>query len=51
VQLVVAATAPFGGAVLEGLAARHDVELLVTRPDRPQGRGRKPGAPPAKHAA
>jgi methionyl-tRNA formyltransferase len=27
------------------------VELLVTRPDRPQGRGRRVGAPPAKLAA
>jgi methionyl-tRNA formyltransferase len=50
-RLVVAATAPFGAAVLEGLAKRHDVELLVTRPDRARGRGRKPGAPPAKEAA
>ena len=46
-----AATAPFGAAVLEGLASRHDVELVVTRPDRPRGRGRRPGAPPAKAAA
>jgi methionyl-tRNA formyltransferase len=48
VRLVVAATATFGAAVLEGLASRHDVELLVTRPDRPQGRGRRVGSPPAK---
>jgi methionyl-tRNA formyltransferase len=51
VKLAVAATAPFGAAVLEGLAARHDVEVLVTRPDRPRGRGRRPGAPPAKAVA
>jgi methionyl-tRNA formyltransferase len=51
VRLAVAATAPLGAAVLEGLAARHDVELLVTRPDRPRGRGRKLGAPPAKETA
>lgn len=50
-RLIVAATAPFGAAVLEGLAARHDIELLVTRPDRPRGRGRKLGAPPAKEHA
>jgi methionyl-tRNA formyltransferase len=50
-NLVVAATAPFGAAVLEGLAARHDIELLVTRPDRPRGRGRSLAAPPAKEAA
>ena len=50
-RLTVAATAPFGVAVLEGLAARHDVELLVTRPDRPHGRGRRTAPPPAKEAA
>jgi methionyl-tRNA formyltransferase len=50
-NLVVAATAPFGAAVLEGLATRHDVELLVTRPDRPRGRGRRLAPPPAKEAA
>jgi methionyl-tRNA formyltransferase len=51
VKIDVAATAPLGAAVLEGLAARHDVGLLVTRPDRPRGRGRKLGAPPAKETA
>lgn len=50
-RLVVAATAPFGAAVLEGLAARYEIELLVTRPDRPRGRGRKLAAPPAKEQA
>ena len=50
-KLVVAATAPFGAAVLEGLAGRHEVELVVTRPDRQQGRGRRVGAPPVKEAA
>ena len=50
-RLAVAATAPLGAAVLEGLAKRHDVELLLTRPDRPRGRGRRVGAPPAKEAA
>jgi methionyl-tRNA formyltransferase len=51
VKIAVAATAPMGAAVLEGLAERYDVELLVTRPDRPRGRGRKVGAPPAKETA
>ena len=50
-ELVVAATAPFGADVLERLAARHDVAALLTRPDRPAGRGRKMAAPPAKHVA
>lgn len=50
-SLGVAATAPFGADVLERLAARHRVAFLLTRPDRPRGRGRRPGAPPAKEAA
>jgi len=51
VRLAVAATAPFGADVFERLAAKHDVVALVTRPDRPRGRGRRPGPPPAKEAA
>jgi methionyl-tRNA formyltransferase len=51
VRLAVAATAPFGADVLERLAASHEIAYLVTRPDAPQGRGRKLGAPPAKEAA
>src|SRR4029453_13493065 len=44
--------APFGAAVLEGMANRgYDIEFLLTRPDKPQGRGRKKAAPPAKEAA
>src|SRR5918994_2812189 len=50
-ELVVAATAPFGADVLGRLSARHDVTALLTRPDRPAGRGRKVAAPPAKLAA
>ena len=50
-QLAVAATAPLGADVLERLAAGHDVAYLLTRPDRPQGRGRKVAAPPAKETA
>jgi methionyl-tRNA formyltransferase len=51
VRIAVAATAPFGADVLERLAARHDVAALLTRPDRPAGRGRRVAAPPAKLAA
>jgi methionyl-tRNA formyltransferase len=51
VRLAVAATAPFGADVLERLAARHDVAALLTRPDRPQGRGRRVAPPPAKLVA
>ncbi|MEX2211285.1 MAG: methionyl-tRNA formyltransferase [Gaiellaceae bacterium] len=50
-RIGVAATAPFGADVLERLAARHDVAFLLTRPNRPRGRGRKPGPPAAKEAA
>ena len=50
-RIAVAATAPLGAAVLEALAARHEIELLLTRPDRPKGRGRKTSPPPAKETA
>ena len=47
----VAATAPLGADVLERLAATHEIAFLLTRPDAPQGRGRKLAPPPAKVAA
>ena len=50
-RIGVAATAPLGADVLERLAANHDVAFLLTRPDRPRGRGRQVGAPPAKEVA
>jgi methionyl-tRNA formyltransferase len=50
-QLTVAATAPFGADVLKRLARRHEVELLLTRPDKPRGRGRTVQPPPAKDVA
>ena len=40
----VAATAPFGADVLERLAERHEVAVLLTRPTRRAGRGRSRGA-------
>jgi methionyl-tRNA formyltransferase len=51
VRLAVAATAPFGADVLERLAERHEVSYVLTRPDRPRGRGQRIGAPPAKETA
>jgi methionyl-tRNA formyltransferase len=51
VAIAVAATAPFGADVLERLAASHDVALLLTRPDKPRGRGRKLAPTPAKETA
>ena len=50
-RIAVAATAPFGADVLERLAARHEIVLLLTRPDKPRGRGRKVAPTPAKAAA
>ena len=50
-RIAVAATAPFGADVLERLASGHEVVQVLTRPDRPRGRGRKVAPPPAKEAA
>jgi methionyl-tRNA formyltransferase len=50
-RLAVAATAPFGAHVLEGLAAHHEISCVLTRPDAPAGRGRRLAAPPAKTVA
>jgi len=50
-RISVAATAPFGADVLERLAAEHEVVQLLTRPDKPQGRGRRVASPPAKEVA
>jgi methionyl-tRNA formyltransferase len=50
-RIAVAATAPFGADVLERLAGRHDVAALLTRPDRPRGRGQRTAPPPAKEVA
>jgi methionyl-tRNA formyltransferase len=51
VRLGVAATAPVGADVLDRLADRFDVAWLLTRPDRPKGRGRKLEPGPAKQVA
>ena len=37
--------------MLERLAARHEIAYLLTRPDRPRGRGRVLAPPPAKQVA
>jgi methionyl-tRNA formyltransferase len=45
-------TSPFAAAVLERLAAgRHRPQLVVTRPDRPKGRGRKLQSPAVAETA
>jgi methionyl-tRNA formyltransferase len=51
VKLAVAATGAFGANILSKVAARLPVEYLLTRPDRPKGRGRQPASPPAKDVA
>ncbi len=45
-------TSDFAAAVLRRLAgSRHRPQLVVTPPDRPKGRGRHSGSPPAAEAA
>ncbi len=45
-------TSDFAAAILEHLAAsEHRPELVVTRPDRPAGRGRKLSSPPVADTA
>ena len=50
-SIAVAATGTFGAGILDGLASRRDIELLLTRPDSAQGRGRKKLPSPAKEVA
>jgi methionyl-tRNA formyltransferase len=51
VTFAVAATGAFGANILLKVADRLPVEYLLTRPDRPKGRGRRLAAPPAKDVA
>jgi methionyl-tRNA formyltransferase len=51
-KLIFCGTPQFAVPSLERLvAAGHDVQLVVTQPDRPQGRGMELAAPPVKHSA
>ncbi len=50
-KVAVAATGKFGADVLAELAARREIEYVLTRPDRPKGRGRQLAAPLAKEMA
>jgi methionyl-tRNA formyltransferase len=50
-RIAVAATAPFGADVLERLSRHHEVALVLTRPDKPRGRGRSVRPTAAKEAA
>lgn len=52
VRTVFLGTTGFAAAVLERLAASaHRPVLVLTRPDRPRGRGRRPQSPPVADAA
>jgi methionyl-tRNA formyltransferase len=52
VRTVYLGTSEFAAAVLRHLAgSRHRPQLVVTPPDRPKGRGRRSGPPPAAVAA
>jgi methionyl-tRNA formyltransferase len=51
VRVAVAATGKFGSDVLAELAARWPIEYVLTRPDRPKGRGRRLAPPAAKEMA
>jgi len=51
-KLVFCGTPQFAVPTLEGLiAAGHNIPLVVTQPDRPQGRGLELAAPPVKQTA
>jgi methionyl-tRNA formyltransferase len=51
VKVAVAASAPLGADVLGRLALERPIAYLLTRPDRPRGRGRKLQPTPAKQVA
>ena len=51
-KIVFMGTPDFSVPSLEALhTAGHDIVLVITRPDKPRGRGRKLDAPPVKKAA
>lgn len=51
-RVIFMGTAPFAEPTLRGLfASSHDVLAVVTQPDRPRGRGRKPAPPLIKTLA
>jgi methionyl-tRNA formyltransferase len=52
-RIVFMGTPEFAVPPLKALAARPDFDIcrVITQPDRPKGRGRKPSPPPVKQAA
>jgi methionyl-tRNA formyltransferase len=51
VRVVFMGSPEFAVPSLRALAARHEVALVVSQPDKPAGRGGKLAAPPVKQAA
>jgi len=47
-NIIFMGTPEFAVPVLESLAARHKVSLVVTQPDKPKGRGQQLASPPIK---
>ena len=48
-KIIFMGTPDFAVPALQSLIQNgYDVPLVVTQPDRPKGRGRKPAAPPVK---
>ncbi len=50
-NLIFIGTAEFGVSSLRAVDGEHEVELVITQPDRPSGRGMKPGHSPIKEGA
>src|SRR6056297_2741096 len=50
-KIVFMGTMDFAVELLKGLSEHHDVTLVVTQPDRPSGRKRKPKPSPVKKKA
>jgi len=47
-RVIFAGTAGFALPALEALATHHDIRLVLTQPDRPAGRGRRPRPGPVR---
>lgn len=50
-RVIFMGTPQFAVPILQGLAEQHEVVAVVTQPDRPAGRGRKPSPPAVKEFA
>ncbi|BAT71655.1 methionyl-tRNA formyltransferase [Thermosulfidibacter takaii ABI70S6] len=50
-KVVFVGTSEFGIPALEAISKKHDIELVISQPDRPKGRGRKLLPTPVKEKA